>query len=329
MVGLDVGSATTRVVRLVFAGDAIAIAAADLFPGHAMPNLDREEVLAEPLLLPKPLRAPYAALAVTSPRGSIRLLSIPAGEDNLAHANFNELLGLSEGVQYRIGYEVLAADGREQSILASALPENQARWAVSLLPQGIPAPCSLQTGSAAMLNCFARELAAHHGDVPAIFIQVGVDSTDVAAFYKGRLMLYRQCLIGSHSIIDAVHKQFGIEEELVPGILDDNLIDVSQTFHETIEPLRRLLVLAREFVERKHSCRIEKVLICGALQGAKHWSAQITRETGIAPLAWNPLATFPCLPDALSERVKGVENRFATAVGAALAVLEMERDLPR
>jgi len=43
----------------------------------------------------------------------------------------------------------------------------------------------------------------------------------------------------------------------------------------------------------------------------------------------NPLATLPCLPEALSERVKGMESRFATAVGAALAVLEVDHDLPR
>jgi hypothetical protein len=34
------------------------------------------------------------------------------------------------------------------------------------------------------------------------------------------------------------------------------------------------------------------------------------------------LATLQTSPEALSERVKGVESRFATAVGAALAVLE-------
>ncbi len=329
IVGLDVGGVTTRAVRLKRAGDTITLVAADLFPRQVFPALDTEEVRPAPLLLPKPLSALYAAVGVTSPQASIRLLSVPGGAESLEHLNFNELLGLAEGVEYRIGYEVLSSEGREQSVLASALLEQQARWAVSLLPQGVPAVCSLQAGGAAVLNCFARELAAHHGDVPTIFVQVGSAVTDMAVFFKGRLALYRQCMMGSQSIIKTVQERFGIEEDLVPGVLEDDLIDASQPIAAAIEPFLRQLVLAREFVERKRACRIEKILLCGTLLGNTHWNAHITKTMGITPEVWNPLATLPCLPDALSERVKGMESRFATAVGAALAVLEVDHDLPR
>ena len=329
VVGLDVGSATTRAVRLKRTGDTVTLVAADLLPRQVLPALDGEVVRPQPLQLSKPLSALYAAVGVTSPQASIRMLSVPGGAESLDQINFNEMLGLPEGEEYRIGYEVMSSEGREQSILASALLERQARWAVSLLSQGIPAPCSLQAGGTAVLNCFAHELAAHHGDVPAIFVQVGTDVTDVAVFFKGRLALYRQCMMGSQSIIKTVQERFGIEEDLVPGVLEDDLIDASQPIAAAIEPFLRQLMLAREFVERKRSCRIEKVLLCGALLGTTHWNTLITRTMGITPEAWNPLATLPCLPDALSERVKGVENRFATAVGAALSVLEADNDLPR
>ena len=329
VVGLDVGGATTRAVRVKRIGDTVTLVAADLFPRQALPALEGEEEHPQPLLMPKPLSALYASIGVTSPQACIRLLSVPGGAETLEQLNFNELLGLGEGVEYRIGYEVLSSEGREQSILASALLERQARWAVSLLPQGVPAPCSLQTGGAAVLNCFAHELAAHHGDVPAIFVQVGHDVTDVAVFFKGRLALYRQCMMGSQAIIKTVQERFGIEEDLVPGVLEDDLIDASQPIAAAIEPFLRQLVLAREFVERKRSCRIEKILLCGTLLGTTHWNTHITKTMGITPEIWNPLATLPCLPDALSERVKGMESRFATAVGAALAVLEADHDVSR
>jgi Tfp pilus assembly PilM family ATPase len=329
ILGLDVGGATTRVVRLKRAGDAITLVGADLFPRQAVPALDGDEVRPQPLVMPKPLRAMYAAVAVTSPQASIRLLSAPGGADSVSQLNFNELLGLAEGTEYRIGYEVIASEGREQSVLASALPEKQARWAVSLLPQGVPAPCSLQTAGSAVLNCFARELAARHGDVPAIFVQVGNDVTDLAVFCKGRLALYRQCLMGSQSIVKSVQEKFGIEEELVPGVLEDDLIDASQPIAAAIDPFLRQLVLAREFVERKRACRIEKILLCGAVLGVKHWSEHISRTMGITPQVWNPLTTLPCAPDAVADRVKGMESRFATAIGAALSLLEIESDLPR
>ncbi len=321
VVGLDVGGVTTRVVRLKRSGAGITLVAADLFPRQALPALEGELVLPQPLIMPKAVRAMHAAIAVTSPQASIRLLAVPSGAESLQHLNFNELLGITEGSEARISYEVLATEGREQSILASALPEKQARWAVAMLPQGVPAPCSLQAAGSAVLNCFAHELTAHHGDVPAIFVQVGTDVTDVAAFYKGKLALYRQCMLGSASIVKTVRDRFGIEEELVPGVLEDDLIDASQPIATAIDPFLRQLVLAREFVERKRSCRIEKVLLCGALMGTKHWTAHIVKTLGITPEAWNPLATLPCPPEALTERVKGMESRFATAVGAALAVL--------
>jgi Tfp pilus assembly PilM family ATPase len=312
-------------VRLKRTGSGITLLAADLFPRQAIPAPDGELVLPQPLQVPKALRALHAAIAVSSPQATIRLLSVPAGAESLQNLNFNDLLGIAEGAESRISYEVLATEGREQSVLAAALPEKQARWAVAMLPHGVPAPCSLQAGGAAVLNCFARELTAHHGDVPSIFVHVGTDATDVAAYYKGKLALYRPCPMGSASIVKTVRDRFGIEEELVPGVLEDDLIDASQPIAAAIEPFLRQLVLAREFVERKRSCRIEKVLLCGALMGAKHWTAHIVKTLGLTPEVWNPLATLPCPADALTERVKGMEGRFATAVGAALAVLEGDR----
>ena len=329
VVGLDVGGVTTRAVRLKRAGDTVTLVAADLFPRQVLPALEDEFKSPLPLRLPKPLQALYAAVAVTSSQTNVRLLSIPGGAESLAQLNFKELLGISEGSEFRIAYETLSSEGREQSILASALPEKQARWAVSLLPQGVPAVSSLQVAGAAILNCFASELTAHQGDVPTIFVQVGNEVTDVAVFFKGRLALYRQCMMGSQLIVKTVQERFRIEEELVPGVLEDDLIDASQPIATAIEPFLRQLVLAREFVERKRSCRIEKILLCGSLLGTKHWNLHINRTMGITPIIWNPLATLPVLPDALTERVKGMESRFATAMGAALAVLEVGHDVPR
>ena len=53
-------------------------------------------------------------------------------------------------------------------------------------------------------------------------------------------------------------------------------------------------------------------------------SATAPHNAGIHPATWNPLDTLPNQPGALAERVKGNESRFASAMGAALAVLEME-----
>ena len=85
VVGLDVGGATTRVVRLKRVGDTINLVAADLLPRVELPSSESGDARPAPLLLPKPLRALYAAIVVTSPQAGIRLLSMPVGPDSRAY----------------------------------------------------------------------------------------------------------------------------------------------------------------------------------------------------------------------------------------------------
>lgn len=310
-------------------GGAITLVGADLLPALLPPEAGASvESHPEPMLLPKPLRGMHAAVAVNTPHASIRLLTVPGTQDKVEHLNFVELLGVPEGANYRIGYEILSAEMRgEQMVLATGVPETQAAWAAGLLSRGLPAPCSLQVAGVSALNCFLYELNQRFGDACALLVQIGAEVTSVAGFYKGRLALFRQCLIGSQVVVKSVRDRFGIEAELVPGILEDGMIDASEIIAGAIEPFLRQLVLAREFVERKRSCRVERVFLCGSLMGSRHWSTHIETTMGLKPVVWNPLATLPATDHALSPRVRGMECRFASAVGAALAVMETGDDL--
>ena len=329
VVGLDVGEMTTKIVRLKRVGGAITVVAADLLPRLAPPALDVADVRPEPLTVARELQGRHAAIAVSTPHASIRLLTIPGSHENVEQLNFSELLGVPEGVEYRIGYEVLTADSRaEQTVLAAGMPLAHARWAAALLPRGLPAPCSLQVGGVAALNSMGAGVGDLRGETTVLSVHLGTEVTHVAAFHRGRLALFRQCLIGNQTIVKIVRERLGIEEELVPGILDDSVIDVSQAIGVAIEPFLRQLMLAREFVERKRTCHIERILLCGSLLGTKHWMAHIEATTGIRPEVWNPFAGLPVAAGALTDRVKGVESRFTGAVGAALAALENPRDLP-
>lgn len=328
VVGLDIGEMTTKIVRLKRVGGAITVLAADLLPRLAPPALGEADIRPEPLLIARELQGLHAAIAVSTPHASIRLLTIPGSHEKIEQLNFSELLGVPEGVEFRIGYEVLTAEGRsEQVVLATGIPLAHARWAAALLPRGLPAPCSLQAGGVAALNSVGGALNDLRGETAALSVHLGSEVTHVAAFHRGRLALFRQCLIGNQTIVKIVRERLGIEEELVPGILDDSVIDASQTIGVAIEPFLRQLMLAREFVERKRTCHVERILLCGSLLGTKHWVAHIEATTGIRPEVWNPFAGLPVAANALTDRVKGVESRFTGAVGAALAVMENPRDL--
>ena len=328
VVGIELDAATARVVRVRHLGGAATLVAADILPRPAPPAAADQRQ--EPLVLPHALQGMHAAIALTAPEVSVRLLSAPGGAGKVEQLAFSELLGLPEGADYRIGYEALPADGRgEQQVLAVGIPEALACRIPALFPRGLPAPASLQAGGAAALNCIARELADHHGDPCALAIQVGGDVTHLSGFYKGRLVLFRLCPFGHQAVLRSVQERLGIDEELVPGMLDDGLVDASESIGVVIEPFLKQLILAREFVERRRMCRIERIFLCGALLGAPHWKARIEATMGIEPTLWNPLATLAAAEGAQTVRVKGMEGRFAAAMGAALALLETGRDLPR
>jgi len=325
VVGIDVGTTATRVVRVQNVGGTATLMAADLMPAFQLPAADAKgDFRPEPLILPKALRGVYAAVTINTPQVSIRLLTVPGTQEKVEQLNFPELLGVTDGAEYRIGYEILTAEMRgEQMVLATGVPETQARWAAALLPRGLPAPCSLQVAGVSALSGFGYDLTRRLGEGGALLVQIGTEVTNVAGFYKGRLALFRQCSIGSQVIVKGVRDRFGIEADLVPGILEDGMIDASEIVAGAIEPFLRQLVLAREFVERKRACRVEHVLLCGSLMGSRHWSTHIEQAMGIQANVWNPLAMLPVAPHALAKCVQGKECRFAAAVGAALAIMEI------
>lgn len=332
VVGIEVGAGATPVVRVRRVGGTLTVTAADLLPPLALPADDGAAAAAtrpEPLALARPLAAPYAAVAVSTPRTSVRLLAVPGGAEAVEQINFSEMLGLPGGADYRIGYDLLPSDGRnEQAVLVAGIPEVQARWAAALFSQGLPAPRSLQAGEVAALNCVARELAAHHEDACALAVDLRAEHGSVAAFHKGRLALLRQVPTGGRALVLALQGQLGVEEELVAEFIESGAVDATQIIARALEPLLRQLMLAREFVERKRLCKVERILFGGLPFGVRPWEAQIEKVMGIRPLVWNPLALLPAAAEALAPRAAGQEARFAAALGAALAVMEADGDVP-
>jgi len=330
VVGLDLGIMDTKAVRIKRTGDAFVLVAADLLPPLVPPQPDVSEIQQAICVLPKVLQGRYAAISMNTLQTNIRLLAVPGGAEKIEQINFNEVMGISEGMDYRIGYEIIPSDSRaETTFLAAAMPQTQASWAARLLPQGIPAPCSLQAGGVSALNAMSRALMPHHSGEDGVLCVVASDETSgIVAFHKGILVLFRQCPIGSQTLARKVQERFGIETDMVSGVLDGGMIDASATIATTLAPLIRQFLLAREFLERKRMSRVEKILVCGELMGVKHWLTLLGADMGgVRPELWNPFTTLSVASGVLPERIQGMETRFAGAVGAALAVLEGDRGL--
>ena len=326
VVGVDVGASGTKVVRLKKTKQGITLVAADLLPVVSMPEPGEPgaDTAPSPLALPKPLKARYASMGASGQGAVLKLLSVPTQSEKAGELQVNELLGLADGANYRVAYEVISEGHAraESRLLAVALPENRAQSLCGLFPAGTPAPCAIELSGLAMLHSFFRGPGQQNGDECVAVLDFGASSSVLAILSKGGLVLIRKFDVGSDAILAKVEESLGVDRETAQGILSDGSFDVSQLVRESIAVFSQQVIISRDFVERRENCRIRKFYVCGGVTGARDWQNELHAAVGVPPEPWNPFAGLQVLAESFPERLAGAESRFPAAVGVALAAIE-------
>ncbi|MEI8140328.1 MAG: pilus assembly protein PilM [bacterium] len=274
------------------------------------------------LQIPKALRAPYAAIAVSKGGGIVKLLTFPAhtGKSNDDHVL--ELMGLGEDV-YRLGYECIFENRNEVRVLASALPDTVARKICRLFSVGLPAPCSIEISGLASLTAFGHARGNANEVDCSVVVDFGAEVTLVAFFNKGILSLVRKFDFGTTHILKQLQKSLGVDQDVALGILNDGSFDVTKVVHNAMEPFLQQLIISWDFVERRENAHISKFYVCGGGVGIQLWVQELELATGQVPVKWDPFAGLPVYPKSIPDELKGQESRFASAVGAALAMMKV------
>jgi Tfp pilus assembly PilM family ATPase len=325
VLGLDLATTGAKAVRLNKRNEVITVIAADILPALSIPpSTESKTEAVQPLHLPKHLRAKHVALAVTSPGAVVKLLSFPAHTDKSGDMQINELMGLGDAADYRVGYEPVGEHHprAETRVLAVAMPEQQAQGLSFLFPYGAPAPCSIEVSGLASMTSFLRGPGREHADDCVAVVDFGSTTSLVAMFSKGVLVLVRKFDFGTSAILKRVQDNLGVDAETAQGILVDGSFDVSQVVHQTMEAFTQQLIISRDFVERRENCHIRKLYICGGTINLRDWLNEVRSVIGLETAFWNAFEGLTVPPGAVPEKLKGQESRFTAAVGAALAVLE-------
>ena len=320
--GLEVGAGLSEgvpAVRLRKRENEIELLAAGFLKlPDGLPETAESAQHAPPMwVLPGPLQAPHAALAVSSKQSFLRHAS-GSGDETPDKRQ----------TAFRIASRTAAPD---LPPLVAGLPEFQAAWAARLLPEGRrPTACSLQLSSAAALNGLtaAPAFLSAEGNAAALF--VFPEYTALAAFQESRLVLYREHPVGYVHLRSALSTQMGIDIALADSVLDDTLIDPTPIIEPVLRPLFRQVEISADFLSRRRNCKATNFFLCGLPSGASYWSTVFSHMMNLPLLVCPTLdgVARPMRPhqkqSALAPLSKSGEQLLMAAYGAARAVLEDE-----
>jgi Tfp pilus assembly PilM family ATPase len=319
VLGVDVGASATKVVRIKRLNESPTVVAADILPTISL--LSPVPVPSFSSQLPKGMKSRYVALATSGSSSIIKLLTFPPHAEKTTDDHVNELMGLGNSSDYRVGYEPVMETRVETRVLAVALPDATARALCGLFPEGIPAPCSVEISGLASLTAYQKGPGALHREDCVAMIDFGAAVTLVSFFFKGSLVLIRKFDFGANNILKKLQDNLGVDQEVAAGILNDGSFDVSRIVHQAMDHFLQQLVIAWDYVERRENTRIGKLYVTGGGVSLRLWVQEVESSTGQAPVLWNPFEGMVVQTGVFPDRLKGQEGRFSAAVGAALGML--------
>ena len=320
VLGVDVGSSGTKVVRIKWIKGHAVLVAADVLPALVLPEAAAAESFSS--RVPKALKARYVALATSQGGSIIKLLTFPLHTGKSTDEQILALMGIANSSEFRIAYEPVLETRVESRVLAVALPDSTARSLCGLFPLGAPAPCSIEISAVASLTSYQKGLGITHADDCVAVIDCGATVTLVSFYSRSGLSLIRKFDFGTYNILKKLQDNLGVDQEVATGILTDGSFDVSRVVHQAMENFLQQLIIAWDYVERRENTRVGKLYACGGGFLLRMVSQEVETATGLKPVVWDPFENLAVQTGALPDRFKGQETRFSAAVGAALGMLK-------
>jgi Tfp pilus assembly PilM family ATPase len=322
IVGIDIGTTATKVVRIRTTGSETTLVGAAILPVVELSSyLNGEEVPS--FSLPAKLKARSVAIACTAQSAVVKLLSFPGAFEASNAGKLIGNLGLDDPDRFRIGFKVVIEGQRRQEsrILTVAIPEVEAAIPVQLFPSGIPAPNSIEVSGLASMSAFLKT-AAEHSDGALGVIEFGATTSTYALFNRGVVALVRRFSFGSNMLLEKVAESLGVDVETAQGIVSDGSFDISSAVSEVMQPLIKQLMVSRDFVERRENCRITQMYVSGGLANSHDSLNSLRQAMDLEVHFWNPFDGLTVAKDAIASDLSGREWQFSAAIGACLATFE-------
>ena len=320
LICVDLGSTSTKVVRLRQGKDQPVLVGADILAPVSFIPPENEK---PKLRLPAPLLTNYGAMCISSAKSLVRMINISGHERNQPLENqIRNQFSIDES--FRVSYLNLSGHyGKgENRVLAIALPEDEVQMLLAMTSSGPPAPHSLEISGLTTLTSFMEGPVKEFRDDALCLIEAGAKSSYIFVLVKGKLSLLRKYDIGGEHVVAEIEKKLGVDAQMAMTILSEGAIDLSVMLEDIMGSVLRQLSISRDFVERQEKCRIRQIYLSGGMSLSKFWKQAVQQTTGLACLSWNPLADITIPQGAYPEKFNGLEILFASAIGAGLGTFQ-------
>lgn len=318
LVGIDFASTATKVVRLKRSGSDVSLMGLDLLPavdfGAASSRLE----------LPRNMVSHYGCLCYSSPAAVVRVLNtpLPADAENLSDAKLRELLSIKE--EFRAASKLIRrGTGRQDSsLLAAAIPQDDANFMLNMFPSGPPAPASLEVSGLAMISAFLHSRGSECADDAVCLIEAGESTSTFVFMNKGKVLLVGKPEFGGRVLRQKLASDLGVDDELATSILNDRSINISASLSSVLTPFTKQISISKDFVERQQGCRVKKVYLSGGLSMLPSWADEVSQMLHTDVVKWSPLEEIQYVSGILDEETEAQATRFTAAIGAALGGFE-------
>ena len=204
-------------------------------------------------------------------------------------------------------------------VMEAGLPEYQALWLSRLLPEGKrPTVASIQPRAASVTASILKDPGFVKNGGTGLALFINDEDCTVAGFKDGDLVLWRRCqgAPGGKTIREALRKGLGVDDEMLDGIMADNLIDPRPVLEPVILPIVDELAVSRDYLAGKLNLAINDAFVVGLSSGIGYWSAVFEERARIRLAECKPFDGFEgAVPEAKDM------SAFAGALGAALAFM--------
>ena len=314
LIGVDFSTTATKIVRLKQSKGGLSLVGLDVLPA-----IDFSDT-AKRLELPRNMTTYYGCLAYTAPAAIVRMVNtqLAAGEEAPSETKLRELLNVTE--DYRASAQLIKrGSGRQDSsLLAAAIPDDDARFLTSMFPSGPPAPASLEVAGLAFVSAFLNARGEECEDQTVCLIEAGETISNFVFLNKGNIALVGKTPFGAGSLRKKLAEDLGVDDELADSILTDRSINISSSLRNVLEPFIKQISISKDFIERHQNCRVSKVYVSGGMSLLPSWSSEVGEMLNAEVVLWSPLENIEYDPEIVPDEMKYQATRFAVAIGAAI-----------
>jgi Tfp pilus assembly PilM family ATPase len=318
VIGIDVGQAAVKIVRLRKNGEVISVVGCDVSQGVTPGSVNPA------ITIPPKLQARFVSIAMSSSEATTKLLTFPGPIDAAFESNLTRNLGRNPDADDRMAYRIITeGSGRiESRVLAASIPEADIAPIMRQFASGLPAPSSVEVSSLAALTAFEAGPVLNSGVPTSGLLDFGTSSSTLSIFHRKTLVLIRRFDFGLRKLLDRVMTTLHIDEKTAINVLSDTAFDISELIADIMGPFTSQLIVSRDFAERRENCSLKSLHIIGGIASSQAAIHELERTLNIGIQIVDPF-NIPSLHPESPESLPITDRwRFTAAVGAALGTLE-------